>query len=1182
MKNRQYVVAIGASAGGLEALSAFFEHTPLDSVSYIIILHLSPDFKSRMVEILARHTQLEVLEAAEGMEVEINKVYLIPSTKYMGIKKGKLFLNEKEGQRTPHLTIDAFFTSLAEERGNKSIAVILSGAGSDGAKGSKAIESAGGIVMVQEPENAKFDGMPNAAIANTNPDYILTAEAMPIAIQQYVHADLNVGHSEVNPPTFSEYFIADVVNLIRDQFPYDFTDYKIPTLVRRIKRRMIHLNLTEEAAFFSYLEKTPAELELLISDFLVGVTSFFRDPEAFHILENEVIPQIIEQKSAKDYIKIWVACCATGEEAYSLGILVQEYLVRNRKKIEVKIFATDINRVALNQAAKGVFAFNISKTVSEDRLSAFFDKGEDNYIIKPEIRKMIIFAHHDLTKNPPYVDVDLITCRNMLIYIKPVLQKQVLEKLTFGLRKDGFLFLGSSENIPVLKNDFMEVSAKWKIFQNKKDRKPFRLQGPFATAINDVILNNQEKFPFKKNELPPPALSPDFTEVVLKESGFSGLSITEQGDVTQTYGDLSAYLKKERFQFKLKELLPETLSVAFSGALNQVLKLNQKVRINNIVFKEPGSTKKRAVDLIISPFGDRRTPLKGMLVLFKPVVNKIINIEGEDFKLEQQTKLNLLQLEDDLLSAKKELSVSNELLESSKEAMQTFNEELLSANEELQSANEELQSINEELETVNAEHQYTINELSNLNDDLNNYFRSNINGQLFVDTDILLKKYSPGAVKHINIRESDIGRPLSNITTNIKFETLVDDIRKVIDTGEIIIQEIESNEGKIYQVMTSPYTKQTSKETYGAIITFYDITELKKTQKDLDSNNAMLRLATESAEMGTWSINIQTREYIVSPRINELYGFYPDDEMIYENVIGQIVQEQRGIVSDMVERSIKSDGKIDTEHAVIGFRDGKLRWVRSIGNVTHNKAGKPEYLTGVSLDITEKKLSELRKSDFLSIASHELKTPLTSLQAIIQMLNAKAKKAEDTFSSGAFDQANKQLKKITALINSFLTVSRLEAGKISLNKEKFDIKALIEETLHEVKLLNPFYNFTLNSVSKTLIHADREKIGSVLTNLLSNAVKYSPKGKNIEISCKRVENTLQIEIKDEGVGIDLMHQKKLFDRYYRVESTQTQTISGFGIGLYLSAEIIKLHQGKIWVESKKGQGSTFIFDLPIN
>ena len=589
MAEQQFIVAVGASAGGLEALTSFFDHTPLDSVSYVVIPHLSPDFKSRMVEILSQYTNLEVLEAAEGMEVQQNKVYLIPNTKFMGIKNGRLFMLEKFRSLKPHMTVDAFFSSLADERGDKAIAVVLSGVGTDGSHGAPAIEKAGGMVMVQEPLDAKFDGMPKAAIAASKGCKILPAAAMPAAIQQYV--DERDSDATVEHP-FSGNFLNDIINLIKAQQPLDFTDYKIPTLIRRINRRMIHNNIKEENSFLSFLKENPAEVELLISDFLIGVTSFFRDPEAFKVLEQEVIPQITKLRAGSDFLKVWVASCATGQEAYSLAILIDEHLENIKSNIEVKIFATDINRTALSHAAAGVFSAASVKGVSAERLENYFDKHEESYKIKPKIRRMLIFARHDLTKNPPYCDVDLISCRNMLIYVKSEIQKQILEKLGFGLKKDGYLFLGSSENLSIVKEDFREINARWKIYQNIKTKRRINLDTSISTSLSDFPIQQLVKPPAMKVPTPLSPLEMPMNEVILTESGFCGVSIDLEGKVLQAFGNLSPFLKSERFNFNLKELLPESLMIAFSAAFLKAAKDNKRVRINDTPLLNPKLPKK--------------------------------------------------------------------------------------------------------------------------------------------------------------------------------------------------------------------------------------------------------------------------------------------------------------------------------------------------------------------------------------------------------------------------------------------------------------------------------------------------------------------------------------------------------------------------------------------------------------
>jgi two-component system CheB/CheR fusion protein len=828
--NKQYIIAIGASAGGLEAISAFFDYTPLDAVSYILIQHLSSDFKSQMSQILSRHTKLEVIDVTDDVIVQSNKVYLIPSSNFMVIKNGQLILSEKKDKPRPHLTIDHFFASLAEERGDRAIGIILSGTGNDGSKGILAIKKAGGIAIVQDPETANFSEMPLAAIATGCADMVLSPEAMPQVIEEYVKDGILETLADHNNHEINETELAGIVSLIKGNLPLDFSEYKRPTILRRIKRRMAQHNFSGVTKYYEFLRDNPKEIEILANDFLIGVTSFFRDPEAFKIIEKTVIPDIID-KNKSDVLKIWVAGCATGEEAYSLAILVSEYLTKTQKSLEVKIFATDINKAALDIASKGEYADSIQKAMSKERLEQFFTNDGATYKVRHEIRKMLIFAQHDLAKNPPYCNIDMISCRNLLIYMNSVLQRKVFSMMHFGLKKDGYLFLGPSESAAVLKADFSEISNKWNILKSNKSGRTVRFDAFSSPVIEGVKTSRMEVS--KKTFMPVSkfAVADEINLAILEESGFSGICTDENLTVIQSFGDPSVYLKNEIFNFNLNDLLPDDVSIAFKAAAHKALKLNERVVLSGLNLDGKSS---HQVNIIIKPFFIAKSAEKLLLILFTE--NKGKAKEKNTFKVagvEQLSKEHLISLEKELAEAKHNLEVAYERIESSNENMQSFNEELLSANEEMQSANEELQSVNEELQTINKEHQVTNTELTELNDDMNNYFRSNINGQLF-------EKYSPGAVKHINIRESDIGRPLSNITTNIKFETLTEDIKQVMLDGETIIREAESSDGKIYQVMTMPYLRTNSKKADGAIISFYDISELKKLLKQLDISNASL------------------------------------------------------------------------------------------------------------------------------------------------------------------------------------------------------------------------------------------------------------------------------------------------------------------------------------------------------
>jgi two-component system CheB/CheR fusion protein len=851
--DQQYIIAIGASAGGLEAISAFFDYTPLDSVSYILIQHLSADFKSQMAHILAQHSKLQVIEAVENVDIKPNTVYLIPSSKFMIVKNGRLILSDKKDIPRPHMTIDYFFASLAKERGNKAIGIILSGTGNDGSKGVEAIKQAGGVVLVKDPKTAGFSGMPLAAIATDCADKILSPEAMPLVIEWYVNDGVLELPTDQPADQITEEELGEVFTLIKGNLPLDFSDYKRPTIIRRIKRRMVAHNFTKFSTYRDFLINNTIEIALLANDFLINVTSFFRDQEAFKLVEQTIIPGIIKNNNS-EVLKIWVAGCATGEEAYSIAILVKEYLNKNPKNIEVKIFASDISKAALDIASKGVYPESIIKAVSKVRLQQFFTKEGPNYKVKHDIRKMLIFAQHDLTKNPPYCNIDLISCRNLVIYLNAALQQKVFAMLHFGLKKGGYLFLGPSESATVIKDGFTEVSAKWNILKSNQAGRAIRFDAFSSHMIGDFKVTTVEAS--KKNTAPvsKAELTDQVNSALLRQSNFNGVCTDENLSVVQSFGNTRPYLKNINFNHNLNDLLPEHLSIAFKAAAHKALKLNEQVVLNQVNLEAPGKAKGKLINIILSPFALTGSADRLLLVLFtenqiKTAKKNIINAED----INEVTKEHVINLEQEVAQLKQTVDIAHERIASSNENMQSFNEELQSANEEMQSANEEmqstneeLQSVNEELQTVNKDHQLTITELTDLNDDLNNYFRSNLNGQLFVDRELLLKRYSPGAVKHINIREGDIGRPLSNITTNIKFETLIDDVKKVIHDEQAVTREAEAIDGKIYQVMTMPYLKKNSKKPDGAIISFYEITELKKLLKELDVSNKNLDISNQS------------------------------------------------------------------------------------------------------------------------------------------------------------------------------------------------------------------------------------------------------------------------------------------------------------------------------------------------
>ncbi|MDB5112272.1 MAG: yycG 1 [Mucilaginibacter sp.] len=767
-----HIIAIGASAGGMEEINSFFDHTPLDGVSYIIIQHLSPDFKSRMVELLSKHSKLIVEQAENGMKVQCNQVYLIPSDKFMTIRNGSLYLTNKENIKGPHLTINIFFNSLATDCGKKAIGIVLSGLGSDGTEGIKAIKKAGGLVIARDPETSEFGSMPSHAIATGLVDFVLEPALMPDAIEDYVknEGELVADHHD------DEKNLAAIIDLIKERSPLDFTDYKQPTILRRTKRRASYGNFTTLASYLTFLKVAPEEVEALAKEFLISVTSFFRDAAAFDFIQTDVLPHILERLTPGEELKMWIAGCATGEEVYSMAILIAEQLNGQFEDTIVKIFATDIDNAALIHAGKGIYNAGITKNVSADRLEKYFIREGDNYRVSSVIRKMVIFAQHDMVKNPPYCNMDFISCRNLLIYMSPVLQKKIFTMLLFGLKRDGYLFLGSSENpMPIMK-DLEVVHKKWKIYKNLQTKRgisfdAFSLPELLDSKRTPSRFSSDGAFKNSNN-----TLSETINANLANTLDCLIICIDENNHVVRSYGDTTKYLLQKHFTSNLAELLPKPLAVALSTLSKKVLKTNESLTLNGIKIKQGKFIS--SVSLSVSPL-----ILKGqekmLLITFSE--DKSVGSIKKDIAYNEKIYFDqyVMNLEEELKELKEKLHSSYERLDSSNENMQSFNEELISANEEMQSTNEEMQSVNEELHTINSDYQLKNKELLEINDDLNNYFRSNINGQLFIDNELKLMKFSPGTVKQINLQESDIGRPLSNISTNIKFETIINDIKKV-------------------------------------------------------------------------------------------------------------------------------------------------------------------------------------------------------------------------------------------------------------------------------------------------------------------------------------------------------------------------------------------------------------------
>lgn len=830
--NTFHIVGIGASAGGLEALEKFFTAMPADGgMAFVVIQHLSPDYKSHMVELLSKYTTMPVHEATDGMTANPNNIYLLPRRKNVTISEGKLFLVDYERTRSLNLPIDIFFESLAKDQGELAIAIILSGTGSDGTRGLRAVKESGGMVMAQD-DSAKFDGMPHSAISTQLVDYILPAEKMPESLLSYVHHPCLATDPNLKPPIAKEEDqMARLFAVLRDSTGMDFTDYKSNTIVRRIERRMSINQIDRLSDYVDYVQHSLAEANALFKEFLIGVTRFFRDLEAFELIEHEIIPALIKEKPPRSQIRVWVAGCSTGEEAYSLAILFREYMERSGQLLDVKIFATDIDKRALEFASQGTYPESILGDVTQTRLNDHFERKGDTYEISRHIRSMVVFANQNLIKDPPFSKMDLISCRNMLIYLQAHLQRKILSTFQFALNTGGFLFLGASETVADYADVFVSKNNKWKIYQYQGGPIPIlehaRLSdlensGPGASgrgyrtqgAADDWRSSDPVLRSMVEQLLPPCVV------------------IDENGSMIHAFGEIDKYLQAPRgfrVNLNIKNLIRPDLVMPLSTALHRATKSREEVIYRNIVFKDGNES--HQIHLATRPFWEKGSNNRLILVTFMPVeANEETAVSAETFDINKTARQRISDLEQELQYTRENLQATIEELETANEELQATNEELLAANEELQSTNEELQSVNEELITVNNEYQLKIAELTALNDDVNNLLKSTDIGTIFLDAHLNLRKFTPTAQADINLLDQDVGRPFSHIThnfINLDFTPLAQDVLQSLKVQE---RQIQSRSGKWYQLRALPYRTHAN-QIDGVVLTLVNITRLKEAER---------------------------------------------------------------------------------------------------------------------------------------------------------------------------------------------------------------------------------------------------------------------------------------------------------------------------------------------------------------
>ena len=840
------IVCIGASAGGLEAFEQFLSNVPKDSgMAYIVIQHLDPTQKGMLPELLQRISSMEVLQVEDRMTVEPNRVYVIPPNKTMSILNGVLYLFEPLESRGLRLPIDYFLFSLADDQHENAIGVILSGMGSDGSTGIRAIKEKNGLVLVQDPTEAKYDSMPRNAIDAVLTDIVAPASELPLKLLDFLKYTPEL-ISEMEIELKDQSALDKIIILLRTQTGNDFSLYKKNTVYRRIERRMGVHKIDKIAAYVTFLQTNPKEVDILFKELLIGVTNFFRDAAVWEKLEEVVMPQLIINQQEGALLRAWVPGCSTGEEAYSLAIVFKEAIekINPHGGISLQIFATDLDNEAIETARKGLFSVDIKENVSPKRLQRFFSTTDNGYRINNEIREMVVFAKHNIILHPPFTKLDILTCRNLLIYMDSELQKKILGLFYYSLNREGFLVLGSAETLGSQSHFFTPIESKLKIYQRtitNQTPELFDFPSSFSRTKQAYI---EHQPPVK----PPTNIQTLADQLLLQYFSPPGVLVNNLGDIIYISGRTGKYLEPAvgKANMNIFAMLRDGLRNDFPAAFRQALMKKELVQLRNIKVGTNGGT--QYLDVTIQ-WIDKPEALAGMvMIIFKDIakVEGLKELEKKGDKISNTARQ--LELEKELQHAREEMQTTLEEMQTSQEELKSTNEELQSTNEELQSTNEELttskeemQSLNEELQTVNAELLSKVDDFTRVNNDMKNLLNSTDIATLFLDKDLNIRRYTNQATKIFKLIKSDIGRPFTDQVSDLDYPELATDALEVLRTLTFIQKQITTSDGRWFSTRIMPY-RTFDDRIDGLVITFFNISDHKKLEVELNEKRQMHNL----------------------------------------------------------------------------------------------------------------------------------------------------------------------------------------------------------------------------------------------------------------------------------------------------------------------------------------------------
>jgi two-component system, chemotaxis family, CheB/CheR fusion protein len=1189
------IVGIGASAGGIDALKEFFATMPADAgMALVVIQHLDPGHVSYMASLLAKYTTMTVVQAEDGMEIRANSVYTIPPNKFLLIKENKLHLTEpikRDGIRMP---IDFFFRSLSQDRREKALAVLLSGSGSDGTLGIREIHGAGGLVLVQDPTTAQFDSMLHSAIKTGLVDSVLPAVQIPAALLDY--AGQSGGEATTSrAPEKAEDNIQSILDVLASQSKHDFQAYRKTTVWRRIRRRMGLNQMTDISDYTRFLRESPDEVARLSRDMLIGVTSFFRDPEAFEELRVKVITPLVEKKNGASPLRVWTAGCSTGEEVYSIAILIREAMIRNKKSFPLQIFASDIDADGLQRAREGNYPESIASDVSEERLAQFFIKRDSSYQINKQIRDSITFAVHNLLVDPPLIKMDLISCRNLLIYIEAEPQRNLHDLLAVALNPGGYLFLGRSDTIEH-NQSFDVVSRQFRIYRRKESAAllaasfPSRVRPPFGRRVKI------EQQPFFR-------LSDLNQDVLLKHFDAAVVLSDESGNCLHFYGPTHKYLALPTGDATLSlfEMIEKRHSAKLRLAVDKAVRENGTTTLESLEFSRDDSS--YPVNVTVSCCGESEAGTRLIAVIFQEARQTVpaSTVSAPRKEIPEQDTY-IAQLEAEVKSLKEELQATTDSFQTSHEELTAANEEVLAINEELQSSNEELetskeeqQSVNEELVTVNNQLSEKVEELGQINDDLANFLNSSDVGTIFLDTHFCVRRFTPSATKLLHLLPLDVGRPVEHISNKFVDVGLTAIADSVLKNLTEIAKEVRSTDGLWYQMRCLPY-RTLGNKIDGVVFTFTDVTGLKEAQNYAES---IIRTIPESLIILTPELRVVSANrafyetFHVSPAETENYLIYELGNRQWD------IPKLREVLEEVLRGATHFEN-LEVEHNFLAI--GRKIMSVNARRIDDPQGPKVRLILLAINDITEHRRAEedrrrleeqLRQSQKMETVgtlaagiAHDFNNILNIIQGYASLLKARGN--EDDEIAESVSGIVRAIQRGAGVVQQLLTL----AQKTEPRLQPIDVNRLLHEF---IPLLEQGFPKTIEVMLITdhelpPVKADLNQITQMLLNLCVNARDAMPEGGRLMLKTETVaggslqengeataERYVCIAITDTGSGIAEDIQSRIFEPFF----TTKETGQGSGLGLSVAYGIVKNHNGVIRVESKPTQGTTFRVYLPV-